>query len=558
MDDAQYSLNDYSHIKEQGYSECSCGLGINKSEHYTLKCKAKCWRAMFYRAKKREDKLKLSLADQSLTLNTKISSLEQDLESAKAQIEQYKRMLFGKKSEKSKAEGRAASRMSPGKKRGQQKGSQGHGRTTLDLPIKEEISELTYPANVCRRCDLPYSQMNATDDSEIVEISVSAYKRVIKRMKYTRHPHCNCHCAPKFKIAPIPPKCLPKGKLGSSIYANLLVGKFGHQIPLYRLLKQYSQHGINVSPGTVTGNFKALLPLFEPVYDEIVAYSQSFKHWHLDETGWKVFKKIKDKKTYNWYLWVFCNEKSSVYTITPGRGLNVPQQFFDGVNINEGGIISSDRYTVYNRLAIDNNMQNAYCWIHVRRDFINLAASHPKLKTWALSWVKIINDLLYINKQRVDLYNKRHPYYHKQLELEKQLEIIQTKCQKQLYSGVIHIDGIKTLKRLQKFWKGLTTFEMRPKIPISNNNAESALRGPVVGRKNYYGSGSLWSAKLTAIMFSIVETLKKWNINPIQWLTSYLDECAKYKGKQPPWWAVHDSLPWDIPDIGPRVPSFLM
>jgi transposase len=128
----------------------------------------------------------------------------------------------------------------------------------------------------------------------------------------------------------------------------------------------------------------------------------------------------------------------------------------------------------------------------VRRDFINISASNPRLKNWAFSWIRIINQLLHINKQRVDLYNKEQPFYDKQLELENQLQIIQLKFQEQLSNNTLHIDGTKILRSLQKFWRGLTTFELRPKIPISNNAAESALRGPVVGRKNYYGSGSLW------------------------------------------------------------------
>ena len=41
---------------------------------------------------------------------------------------------------------------------------------------------------------------------------------------------------------------------------------------------------------------------------------------------------------------------------------------------------------------------------------------------------------------------------------------------------------------------------------MDNNAAERALRGPVVGRKNYYGSGSRWSARLAAVVFSILQT----------------------------------------------------
>ena len=45
---------------------------------------------------------------------------------------------------------------------------------------------------------------------------------------------------------------------------------------------------------------------------------------------------------------------------------------------------------------------------------------------------------------------------------------------------------------------------------MDNNAAERALRGPVVGRKNYYGSGSRWSARLAAVAFTILQTLELW------------------------------------------------
>ena len=44
-------------------------------------------------------------------------------------------------------------------------------------------------------------------------------------------------------------------------------------------------------------------------------------------------------------------------------------------------------------------------------------------------------------------------------------------------------------------WQGLTLFVEDPDLPMDNNQAERALRGPVVGRKNYYGSGAQWSGE---------------------------------------------------------------
>jgi len=33
------------------------------------------------------------------------------------------------------------------------------------------------------------------------------------------------------------------------------------------------------------------------------------------------------------------------------------------------------------------------------------------------------------------------------------------------------------------------------------------------GRKNYYGSGSVWSAHLAAMMFSVLQTRVLWHLN---------------------------------------------
>ena len=295
MDDLQAQNKSIESTSKGGFPPCTCGYGVDKTEHIMLKQQAHRWRTSITKTKNREEALKQKvidfkagmaqtihdlkaepnrlkrqfqleisnlkkeatkkLADAVLTVKTEateqqrqlkdeIAQLKQELESAKAQVIQFKKMVFGKKSEKQSASNAKATYGRHGKRRGQQKGTRGHGRTIVTLPEKEEIVELPHPQNRCRRCHLTYQPMNATDDSEVIEIDIQAHKRVIKRMKYKRHPHCNCYCSEKFRTAPLPGKCISKGKFGASVYANLLVGKFGYQIPLYRLIKQFELYGI--------------------------------------------------------------------------------------------------------------------------------------------------------------------------------------------------------------------------------------------------------------------------------------------------------------------------
>ena len=85
-----------------------------------------------------------------------------------------------------------------------------------------------------------------------------------------------------------------------------------------------------------------------------------------------------------------------------------------------------------------------------------------------------------------------------------------------------------------------------PEVPLDNNTAERTVRGPVVGRKNYYGSGAVWSGRLAALLFSLLQTLCLWKLNPRSWLTAYLRACAESGGVAAA--DVQGFLPWNLTD----------
>jgi hypothetical protein len=101
--------------------------------------------------------------------------------------------------------------------------------------------------------------------------------------------------------------------------------------------------------------------------------------------------------------------------------------------------------------------------------------------------------------------------------------------------------GMIRYKRTQN---ALTGFVDNPTVPLDNNQAERERRGPVVGRKNYYGSGAKWAGPLAAMLFRVFETLEVWNINPRVWLTAYRQGGAKAGGKVPA--DVKSFLPWPM------------
>lgn len=87
-------------------------------------------------------------------------------------------------------------------------------------------------------------------------------------------------------------------------------------------------------------------------------------------------------------------------------------------------------------------------------------------------------------------------------------------------------------------------FVDHPEVPTDNNAAERSQRGPVVARKNFYGSGALWSGRLAVMLFSLFQTIRLWGMDIGKWLTHYLTACAQARGQPPPDPKIF--MPWNM------------
>ena len=181
---------------------------------------------------------------------------------------------------------------------------------------------------------------------------------------------------------------------------------------------------------------------------------------------------------------------------------------------------------------------------HVRRDFIGVGKNWPKLHDWALEWLLCIRQLYHLNRQRLSQRQNPAPFAEHDRRLREAVQAMAARREEQLAQKNLHPACRKTLESLAEHWQGLTLFVEHPEVPMDNNGTERIQRGPVVGRKNYYGSGALWSGKLAAMLFSLFATLKLHDLNPRLWLTGYLEACAAVGGKAPE--NATDFLPWNM------------
>ena len=188
-----------------------------------------------------------------------------------------------------------------------------------------------------------------------------------------------------------------------------------------------------------------------------------------------------------------------------------------------------------------------HIWAHVRRDFIAVANERDDQLPWAEQWLADVATLYRLNKERLEVRDEATPYAVADAALRAQVQAMQQRWERELAQEQPKLPAActKVLRSLRNHWDGLTLFVENPDLPLDNNQAERALRGPVVGRKNYYGSGAQWSGELSATLFSLFHTLERWQINPRTWLTEYLRACADAGGRVPEDYARF--LPWNRP-----------
>jgi transposase len=509
---------------------CLCWLVLRswKRQVTELRWQANYWRAQHQRARQRE------------------AEWAEKVELLQGEIRELKRRLFGRKSETSSAtKPKAKGQMAPADKRrarGQQSGSKGHGRRRHDhLPTSHEDCTLPDDQQRCPDCGEPFEEIPGTSDGDILEVEVRAHRRRYHRQRYRRR--CACCRQPLVVTAPPPAKLIRKSNIGISIWVMILQHKFEFYQPLYRVLAELRSHGLNLAAGTITDGLQKLLPLFEPLYQLLIEHNRRENHWHCDETRWFVFVPLPGKANFKWMLWVFAAKESIVFVLDPTRSHEVPERHFGD---DAEGIANVDRYSAYKAMAQvkAGKMTLAFCWAHVRRDFLEVFTGWAELAEWAWSWVDDIALLYHLNDQRLTVLDDPSTFAQADQCVRQQVEHMRQRCHQELSQTRLRLPQGKTLNSLKEHWAGLTVFVDHPEVPMDNNEAERRERGPVLARKNYYGSAALWSGRLAAVLFSLFQTLQLSGLDVARWLTAYLRECAKNGGRPPP--NPEHYLPWNM------------
>lgn len=466
-------------------------------------------------------------------LKTKAQSLEEENVSLRYQVEQFKKALFGPKSERftnapaelpelpfetapevqEEIEEEAVEKITYERKK---RASAHSGRQPLPegLPV-EEVK--IYPEGDLSDMDCIGEEVTETLECRPAQLYI---KRII-RYKY----------APKNKegvvIGKLPARFIPKGIAGNSLLVAVTVDKYMDHNPLNRQLQQFKRGGILIAASTMEGWVRQTLDMIQILYDFLRKTVKSKGYLQADETTIKVQDSGKKGKCHLGYYWVYnCPiDKVTLFDYQPGRGTKYAAHILDDFK----GYLQTDGYAGYGSIGRKDGVVHLFCWAHARREFDRALSNDKKRSEIALAYIQKLYAVEAEAREK-----ELSPRERKELRLAKSLPVLEA-----FERWLLDIASQPALLPKNQFgkavkyalsrWRGLKAYLQDGSLEIDNNLVENAIRPVALGRKNYLFAGSHDAARRAAAIYSFFSICKRHDVNPHEWLAHVLQNLSETK-----------------------------
>ena len=352
---------------------------------------------------------------------------------------------------------------------------------------------------------------NLYQDSTEITITERVYQKVVHRQaKYRLKDEYNTTGKEVIITAPGPAKL----KAGSQYFIDFAVSvvsdKYEYHLPLERQRRKMEEAGLKIDVKTLYSQCETVADHCGSVLEKIrKEIHGDFCAVHMDESPWKILGTKQSG-----YLWVMSNRNGCYYQFEPTRSGKIPKEMLEGYR----GAIMTDAYSGYNAVRSEPDIRVGHCWAHARREFFE---RYDDYKSECHYIIALIDKLFEIEGKAdtfEDLRRLRASDSKLVIEdLKKGLLEIRTRYLKG--------EGIsKAVNYCLNGWNELTLFLQDLSVPLSNNDAERALRHAVLGRKNFAGSKTINGADTAATLYTIIETCKRNSVQPKDYFRHLITE----------------------------------
>lgn len=481
--------------------------------------------------------LKQIIAQQSGLLDEQSALIEK----LRNEIAQLKRMLFGPRSERVVPEQMVMSFMAqsfpaqlpppgtPPRSGGDPKhfeqalavGDNGHGRQKLPDHLKrvEVVHDVPEDQKRCVSCKKKLVRIGE-ETSEQLEHTPSqlAVLRHI-RPKYVCPNECE-ECG--VVIAPPPSRPIEKGLPGPGLLAHVVVSKFDDHLPTYRQQEIFARQGVHVARQTMCDWIGSAADLLAPLVLLMKRRVLLSKKIHTDDTPVPVLDPTREH-TREARLWVYLGDDDHPYIVfeySPNHADAYPIEFLKDFL----GFLQCDAYPGYNKVRATI----AGCWAHARRRLFDAEKTEPARAAIGLGFVR----QLYKVEEAAKGKSAAERLALRQAHSKPAIDELKAWMDREELSVLPESVLGDAFRYMRNQWERLTRYLDDGDLDIDNNVAERALRGVVIGKKNWLFAGSDEGGRRAAILYSVIETAKRYGVEPLAYLTDVLARIAAHPARR--------------------------
>jgi transposase len=381
----------------------------------------------------------------------------------------------------------------------------GHGPTAQ--PALEHVvmtCKLDVPDQICPSCGGALAELPGQfETSEVVDVVEVQYKVVqVQLQKY----RCGCGACVDTALPSeeVPERNIAGGRYSLEFATKVAIDKYLHHLPLERQVRMMAQHQLHVGSQTLWDQLCALALCLEPTWNAVRDAILAQPVIGLDTTGWP---NLEDRAAKKWQMWCLVAPGLVFHDIRDDKSAAT---FVELVG-HFAGTAVTDQAATNTAGARDGpgGMRLSGCWAHIYRKFAEAEPDHPA----ASVMLGLIGELYAVERratndqERAEL--RRTESVAILARMKAWLEATPVIASTSLGAAIKHTTNV---------WPRLRVFVEDPNVWLDNNATERGLRGPVVGRRNHFGSKSRLGTKVAAILYSLIETAKASHVDPAKYL----------------------------------------
>lgn len=294
---------------------------------------------------------------------------------------------------------------------------------------------------------------------------------------------------------------LPHARFGLNLMLLVMYLRLGMCMPGMKVCELLGTlYDISISEGEIVGVLRQLVIAFGEHYSALEKLVKIARVKYTDSTGWRINGK-------NYFAWVFIAAGTVLYKIRKRNNSKVALQLFG--TQQQGKILVVDRHSAFRTLAEKAGYQLQLCWSHILTDSKDHAHD-------------LGSEGKYIHRKLKELFALANGLNHK--GTPEQVDQLKAEIFLLTLRRYKHNTIRKFVDSLyNRDVDNLFRFVTDPEVDATNNISERELRKLVIIRKISNGSRSTRGANATAMLLSIVETLRYNNKNILQELQKILN-----------------------------------